>query len=152
MKILLSGIAALLCITAAAAPVRLEQDASGNWRLFADGKPFQVRGVGRFDQPELARRCGVNTLRTYSSNDPERALREMDAAQRSGFKVIRGIWLQRESKNFSYKNPVHLQEQREIFADRFGRCVTILRCSAGGSATKPKAPVPRSCIRSTGRN
>ena len=113
MKILLSGIAALLCITAAAAPVRLEQDASGNWRLFADGKPFQVRGGGRFDQPELARRCGVNTLRTYSSNDPERALREMDAAQRSGFKVIRGIWLQRESKNFSYKNPVHLQEQRE---------------------------------------
>ena len=96
-----------------AAPVKLEKDISGSWHLLVDGKPFQIRGVGRFDQPELARQCGVNTLRTYSSARPENALREMDAAQKNGFMIIRGIWLQRESRNFSYKNPEHLQRQRE---------------------------------------
>ena len=116
MRVIRSNVFVLLSllfvVSGFAAPVVLEKDNSGNWRMLVDGKPFSIRGVGRFDQPQLARQCGVNTLRTYSSAKIETVLREMDEAQKNGFKVIRGIWLQRESRNFSYKNPEHIQRQR----------------------------------------
>lgn len=113
MRLLLSGMTILLCAIVTAAPVKLSKDTAGNWQLIADGKPFRVRGIGRFDQLELAKQCGVNTLRTYDTADFKRALKEMDTAQQYGFKVIRGIWLQHENKKFSYKNPAHLEEQRK---------------------------------------
>ncbi|WP_043582448.1 glycoside hydrolase family 2 TIM barrel-domain containing protein [Geminisphaera colitermitum] len=98
--------------------VSLAATPSGSWQLLRDGQPFEVRGVGRLTNMDLAAACGANTIRTYNSPlEPDAladARRLMDEARAKGLAIIRGINLQRESNNFSYSNSADLQRQRDI--------------------------------------
>lgn len=93
--------------------VVLNKDTGGKWWMLVDGKPFFIKGVGRMDHPELARACGVNTIRRYNSRDVADTLNELEAAKARHVKIIRGISVGRESATFSYGNPDQVKAQRE---------------------------------------
>ncbi len=150
--------ATFLCLSLLAtctlqAGVTLERTTEGRWQLLRDGQPFEIRGVGRETNRELAAAIGANTIRTYVSGnvaDPAEtaaARQRMDEAQTLGFAFIRGINLKRESADFSYARPDDLQRQREAvrstvraFRDHPALLIWGLGNEAEGPRTKEVRP------------
>ena len=78
--------------------------------LLRDGKPYFINGAGAHDHfAELAQRGG-NSVRTWSERDLPQAF---SAAEKFGFTVCAGIWLEPECSWFSYKNAEHCAKQLE---------------------------------------
>jgi hypothetical protein len=76
--------------------------------LFRGGKPYFVKGGGGSGcLDELAAR-GANSIRTWDTNGLDQTL---DRAEKLGLTVSAGIWLEPESKWFSYANPEHCAKQ-----------------------------------------
>jgi hypothetical protein len=71
----------------------------GDWQLLVEGEPFEVRGLtwgpstadAAAQMPNLAA-MGVNTIRTWGTDETTRPL--LDAAAAQGIRVIAGFWLQ----------------------------------------------------------
>ncbi|AHF89383.1 glycosyl hydrolase family 2 [Opitutaceae bacterium TAV5] len=133
--------------------VELRQAGDGRWQLLRNGQPFQVFGVGRLTDQELAVACGANTLRTYSSGNPSdpaavaEIRKQMDEAYARGLVFIRGLNLHRESAGFSYANPADLQRQRDTiratvraFRDHPALLIWGLGNEAEGPRTKEVHP------------
>lgn len=93
--------------------VELKCSADGTWQLLKDGKPFRVKGVGRIDHLDMVAQCGVNTARTYSITKLSEVKIDLDRAYAHGVMVIAGIYVERESKTFSYLNPKDIESQRK---------------------------------------
>ncbi len=82
-------------------------DAAGMSR---GGKPYFVKGAGGSGNLEQLAARGANSIRTWTTADLDVTL---DEANRLGLTVSAGIWLESESKWFSYQNPAHCEKQVE---------------------------------------
>ena len=80
----------------------------GKWQLVRDGKPYFVKGVGGTTKPELLKKLGGNSLRTWGADD---AKRDLDTAQAHGLTVTVGIWLGHTEHGFNYSDPKMVREQ-----------------------------------------
>lgn len=98
-----------------AADVRVAQEAGGRWRLWREGRPFDLRGVGGYDHLEAAVASGANTIRTWGIEQLERTVDGKtlaDRAHRLGLAIVAGVWLRHEYGKPSYDDPAFLDAQR----------------------------------------
>lgn len=108
-KLVLLAAIALAAPSAALADTKVVKTPTG-FQLQVDGKPFLVKGVGGATELELAQSVGVNSFRTWGTEDLGAKL---DAAQKLGMKVAVGIWLGHERHGFDYNNVDKVAEQYE---------------------------------------
>lgn len=88
--------------------VRVEKNGHG-YRLLRGGQPYFLRGGGGVQQFARLRAAGGNTVRLWSADYAGPLL---DAAHSQGLTVMLGIWLEPESKQFTYYDPAMVQAQR----------------------------------------
>jgi len=88
-----------LLTTRLPAEVRIK-DEGGSFVLLADGKSFDIRGVGGTGSLALLKSAGGNAIRTWTINENTPAL--LDEAHRLGIKVALGYWLGHERHGFDY--------------------------------------------------
>ncbi|MCF3650154.1 glycoside hydrolase family 2 TIM barrel-domain containing protein [Synoicihabitans lomoniglobus] len=111
------GLASLpLSLSADPARVTLEQASDGTWQLRRNGEPYVIRGAGGYEQLEVLRESGGNTIRTWgveqlgpdASGEPL-----LDRAARLGLCVLVGLWVDHPRHGFDYGDEAALQRQRE---------------------------------------
>ena len=95
-----------LAAARAAAPpkaVKVEvRQANGRYELRRAGRPYFVRGAGGSQFPARIAAYGGNSIRTWSTTDAPRVLKE---AQANGLTVMLGLDVARERHGFDYANP-----------------------------------------------
>jgi hypothetical protein len=110
-------IAALIAASsyyACAAPIKVDLVRVGEkWELRRAGKTFFVKGAGGTNRLDQLAAAGANSVRTWGVDNLEALL---DDAHKNGLAVTVGIWLRHEGDegNFSYNDPLMLQEQLEL--------------------------------------
>ncbi len=82
---------------------------TGGFQLLRNGKPYYLRGGAGLQQLAQLREAGGNTLRLWST---AYAAPLLDEAQRQGLTVMLGLWLEPESKLFSYYDPAAVAAQQ----------------------------------------
>lgn len=97
---------------AQAVHVEVMQGADGSWQLIRDGEPYFIKGAGGHTQLDELESIGGNSFRTWSTDDAEEIL---DEAQRRGFTVMMGLWVQHERHGFDYDNESAVAKQLEAF-------------------------------------
>lgn len=95
-------------------PVKLQQNANGEWQLMRDGKPYYIQGVGGQTELKKAKEIGANTIRTWSTDDAGTIL---DAAQAQGLTVMLGLWAQHERHGFNYDDTAKVGAQLRYFTE-----------------------------------
>ena len=85
------------------AAVSIRKEADG-YRLYRDGQPYFIKGVGGRRHLETAARAGANSLRTWGSND---AAELLDRAHGLGITVTLGVWLSHQASD--YLDPAYRQ-------------------------------------------
>ena len=88
--------------------VRIEKTGHG-YRLLRGGQPYFLRGGGGVQQFSRLQQAGGNTVRLWSTDYAGPLL---DAAHTQGLTVMLGIWLEPESKHFTYYDPAMVEAQR----------------------------------------
>ena len=84
---------------------------NGDWRLFRDGKPYEIKGAGGNGSLALLAACGGNSIRTWGVDDHTQAL--LDDAHKNGISVALGIWLGHERHGFDYDNEQAVASQAD---------------------------------------
>lgn len=113
--------AALLLLSAPAlfaqsSVVTISKDASGNFTLIRNGKPFYINGAGGSSRLQELATAGGNSIRTWGIESLEEKVdgkRLIDRAQELNLAVTAGIWLQHEGPGFSWSKQADLDRQRE---------------------------------------
>jgi len=129
-----------------AARVAVERDAAGRWQLRRDGAPYTVRGVGGYQQLELAAASGATTLRTWGVDalaKEEGGKNLPDRAHALGLTLVAGLWLEHERPGVSYGDPVFLQTQRDkvrAAVRRYRGPPAILAWGLGNEMEHPVGP------------
>lgn len=90
-------------------PVQVHRTAQG-FELLRGGQPYFLRGGAGLQQFAQLRAAGGNTVRLWSTNYAGPLLHE---AHRQGLTVMLGVWLEGETKSFSYYDPAMVAAQRE---------------------------------------
>jgi hypothetical protein len=97
--------------------VTLSKDASGNYTLIRNGKPFYINGAGGSSRLQTLAECGGNSIRTWGIDSMEEKVdgkRLIDRAQELNLAVTAGIWLKHEGQGgFSWSNQADLDKQRD---------------------------------------
>lgn len=93
--------------TPPATAVAVRVDAGGMSR---GGGPYFVKGAGGSGNLEQLAARGANSFRTWTTNGLAKSL---DHAEALGLTVSAGIWLEPESRWFSYQNPAQCDKQAE---------------------------------------
>jgi hypothetical protein len=100
---LLAGAAGLLAAThpaAPGAPIKVEvRQTKGRYQLWRAGRPYFVRGAGGGQFPERVAAYGGNSVRTWSTADAPKVLRD---AKAHGLTVMMGLDVARERHGFNY--------------------------------------------------
>lgn len=113
LRMLLPAVAAFGClaIPALAQPVPARVDGSpGHWQLLRADKPYFIKGAGGGASPELLKKLGGNSIRTWGADD---LAAQLDNAQRLGLTMTVGIWLNHENEKFNYNNADNVAELYE---------------------------------------
>ncbi len=97
-------------------PVKLVKNASGQWQLLRDGKPYFIKGAGGDASKPFLAEIGGNSFRTWGiGNDTPGKLAE---AQKLGLTVTLGYWLGHKEQGFNWDNAAAVQRQfDEVKAD-----------------------------------
>ena len=90
----------LLFISQLNGQTKIVNDASG-YRLFRNGAPYYVKGVGGETYMDQVTIIGGNSIRTWGVENADKVLNE---AQRNGLTVMLGLWLQTERQGFDYND------------------------------------------------
>ncbi|GAB3859904.1 glycoside hydrolase family 2 TIM barrel-domain containing protein [Hymenobacter terrigena] len=121
--------------------VRVEKTGHG-YRLLRGDQPYFLRGGGGLQQFAQLRAAGGNTVRLWSTDYAGPLL---DAAHSQGLTVMLGIWLEPESKYFTYYDPAMVQAQRQRVRQqvlRFRHHPALLMWNVGNEL-ELTAPGPR---------
>jgi hypothetical protein len=97
-------------------PVKVElKKESGRYLLYADGKPFYIKGAGlEFGNIESLARHGGNAFRTWRVDNGELSGKEvLDLAHKHGLMVCMGIEVGRERHGFDYDDETAVRKQLE---------------------------------------
>lgn len=97
------------------AAVRIDGDHENGFRLFRNGVPFVIHGVGGVDDVPLLARCHGNCVRTWDAASAERDVGGkplLDLAHEHGVAVTVGLWLGHERHGFRYDDDAHVARQR----------------------------------------
>jgi len=86
---------------AKAVKVELKQ-VKGRYQLYRAGKPYFVKGAGGGQFPERVAAYGGNSVRTWSTDDAPRVLRDANANKLT---VMMGLDVARERHGFNYDDP-----------------------------------------------
>jgi len=86
---------------AKAVKVELKQ-VKGRYQLYRAGQPYFVKGAGGGQFPDRVKAYGGNSVRTWSTDDAPRVLREANA---NGLTVMMGLDVARERHGFNYDDP-----------------------------------------------
>jgi hypothetical protein len=84
----------------------------GGYTLVRDGEPYYIRGAGGANHPEELVYLGGNSIRTWGVDEADNALA---VAEKYGFTVMFGLWVQHERHGFDYNNEAAVQKQLENF-------------------------------------
>jgi hypothetical protein len=90
---------------------RVVREGNG-YRLFRNGKPYYVKGVGGETNPDKVALIGGNSIRTWGIDNAQQVL---DDAQKHGLTVMLGLWLQTERHGFDYNNDEKVTRQFNHF-------------------------------------
>ncbi|MEY3398605.1 MAG: hypothetical protein RL220_1199 [Bacteroidota bacterium] len=116
-RLLITSLTVLLALTAnhsmaQAVKVSVEKNASGEWQLIRNGKPYYVKGAGGHVHLDKLVEIGGNSIRTWSTDNAKEIL---DAAQEKGLTVMMGLWVQHERHGFDYNDADKVAAQLEGF-------------------------------------
>lgn len=101
----------LLFISQLNGQTKIVNDASG-YRLFRNGAPYYVKGVGGETYMDQVTIIGGNSIRTWGVENADKVLNE---AQRNGLTVMLGLWLQTERQGFDYNDSDKVLKQLNHF-------------------------------------
>lgn len=87
--------------------VKVQKTPTG-FQLLRDGQPYFIRGGAGLQRLGQLRQAGGNSIRLWST---DYAAPLLDEAQQQGLTVTLGIWLDLESRNFTYYDPAMVQAQ-----------------------------------------
>ncbi|MDO7874457.1 glycoside hydrolase family 2 TIM barrel-domain containing protein [Hymenobacter sp. ASUV-10] len=94
---------------APAKPVKVElKQEKGRYQLYRAGRPYFVKGAGGGQFPERVKAYGGNSVRTWSTADAPKVLREANA---NGLTVMMGLDVARERHGFNYDDPTAVAAQ-----------------------------------------
>jgi hypothetical protein len=105
---------AQLNLFAQEAPAKVEiREINGKSRFYVNNVEFYVRGAGcEFGNIELLGKSGANSFRTWRTNNGQSSGQQiLDRAQKSGLKVLLGIWLIPGRNGLNYKDSVAVAKQ-----------------------------------------
>lgn len=85
---------------------------NGQWTFFRDGEPYFVKGAGGQTYIDELKKCGGNSIRTWSLDDAEEFL---DLAHKNGLTVMMGLWVGHERHGFDYNDEAAVKMQYERF-------------------------------------
>ena len=85
------------------------RETTGGYRLYRNGAPYFVKGVGGSARLDDLVACGGNSIRGWGA---ERAGADLDAAARRGLTMTVGVWLGHRSY-FDYGDPAQVKKQLE---------------------------------------
>ncbi|MGB0431006.1 MAG: glycoside hydrolase family 2 TIM barrel-domain containing protein [Bacteroidia bacterium] len=85
---------------------------NGQWTFVRDGNPYYVKGAGGKTYIDELKKCGGNSIRTWSLDDAEEIL---DMAHENGLTVMMGLWVGHERHGFDYNDDVAVKRQFERF-------------------------------------
>jgi hypothetical protein len=94
---------------AGAAGVQLRKGPDG-WQLLRGGEPYVIKGAGGTGSPELLRKLGGNSIRTWGAEQLEA---EVAAAEKNGLTVCAGLWVGHRRHGFNYDDPAQVARQAE---------------------------------------
>ncbi|GAA4460441.1 glycoside hydrolase family 2 TIM barrel-domain containing protein [Nibrella saemangeumensis] len=80
------------------------------YRLYRNGQPFFIKGVGGYGYYDRLRAMGGNSIRVWDTNDAERIL---DQAHAQDLTVMLGLWLIREKEGFDFFNQEAVAQLKE---------------------------------------
>lgn len=93
---------AFMATLSLAQPVETRIDGTpGQWQLLRAGKPYFIKGAGGNASPDLLKKLGGNSIRTWGADDIGA---QLDAAHKLGLTVTVGIWLDHAGDKFNYNN------------------------------------------------
>ena len=82
------------------------------YTLVRGGEPYYIRGAGGANHPEELVYLGGNSIRTWGVDEADEALA---VAEKYGFTVMFGLWVQHERHGFDYNNEAAVKKQLENF-------------------------------------
>ncbi len=94
-----------------AIPVTVKQTESG-YSLYRNGKPYLIKGAGGQGHLKTLASLGGNSIRTWGMEEAEEALAN---AEKYGFTVMVGMWVQHERHGFDYNDEAAVKKQLEDF-------------------------------------
>ena len=94
--------------------VTIQKKSDENFVLLRNNKPYYVKGAGGNDYLDKIKKCGGNSLRTWS-HDNARAI--LDSAHKYGLTVMMGLWVQHERHSFDYNDEEAVYYQTQGFKD-----------------------------------
>jgi len=80
------------------------------YRLYRNGKPYYIKGAGGRVQLELLRKCGGNSIRTWTASGLDTLLAKADSL---GLTVAVGLDLGRERLGFDYGDALAVAKQKK---------------------------------------
>lgn len=86
----------------------------GEYTFLRDGEPYYVNGAGGHTFIDELKKCGGNSIRTWSLDDADEIL---DMAHKNGLTVMMGLWLGCERQGFDYDDEVAVQNQFNRFKE-----------------------------------
>lgn len=115
-KIVLSFLTGLtLVFVANAQPIKVEvRQTDQGYSLFRNGQPYYIKGVGGKDYVDEMKYLGANSIRTWGIDEADEALA---VAEKNGFTVMLGLWVQHERHGFDYNDEAAVQKQLEHFTE-----------------------------------
>ena len=72
---------------------------SNGYKLYKNGKPYFIKGVGGYTHLKELKERGGNSIRVWDTNDADRILNQ---AQKNDLTVMLGLWIVREREGFNY--------------------------------------------------
>lgn len=86
----------------------------GNYTFLRNGEPYYVNGAGGHTFIDELKKCGGNSIRTWSLEDAEEIL---DMAHKNGLTVMMGLWVGHERHGFDYNDEAAIAGQLKRFTE-----------------------------------
>jgi hypothetical protein len=112
------------------------------YRLMRGGKPYFIKGGAGLEHFERIKEAGGNSVRIWTTDYAEPLMQE---AQKQGLTVMLGVWLEPETKYFTYYDPAQVKAQLSRVREqvlRFRRSPALL-CWNLANEMEFTAPNPR---------
>ncbi len=82
--------------------------------LLRAGQPYYIKGAGGITHPDELQYLGGNSVRTWGVDEADEALA---MAEKYGFTVMFGLWVQHERHGFNYNDEIAVKKQLENFTE-----------------------------------